>query len=144
MPIMLSRNLNVRRGLCNGTRAVVLSALPNLLRVRIMSGALKGQMAFLPRITIKHEEDDRLSLTFSRKQFPVQLAFASTINKSQGQTLRRASIYLAKPVFSHGQLYVAVSRVGDPAQLQIYAPGGRNPNDGHVYTANVVWREVLI
>ena len=34
-----------------------------------------------------------------------------TINKALGQTLDRVGIYLPQPVFGHGQLYVARSRV---------------------------------
>ena len=48
-----------------------------------------------------------------------------TINKAQGQTLRRVGVYLEHAAFSHGQLYVAASRVGDPRALQFFVPGGR-------------------
>jgi len=49
---------------------------------------------------------------FKRLQFPVRLAFAMTTNKSQGQSLSVCGINLENPYFSHGQLYVACSRVG--------------------------------
>jgi len=44
-------------------------------------------------------------------QFPVRLAWAITIHKSQGLTFDRAVIDLARGTFSHGQLYVALSRL---------------------------------
>jgi ATP-dependent DNA helicase PIF1 len=42
-----------------------------------------------------------------------------TINKSQGQTFQEIAIYLPAPVFAYGQLYVALSRVGDPRNITI-------------------------
>ena len=59
---------------------------------------------------------------FQRTQFPLQLAFAMTINKAQGQTLKHVGLCLTEPVFTHGQLYVAVSRITDGANLRIIVP----------------------
>jgi ATP-dependent exoDNAse (exonuclease V) alpha subunit len=60
------------------------------------------------------------------------------INKSQGQTLNNIGVYLLSPVFSHGQLYVAISRVTSSVNIKIFS--GQGP-DG--YMRNVVYREVL-
>jgi ATP-dependent exoDNAse (exonuclease V) alpha subunit len=43
-------------------------------------------------------------------QFPVRLAFAVTIHKSQGKTFERAIIDVGRGTFAHGQMYVALSR----------------------------------
>lgn len=65
---------------------------------------------------------------FKRLQFPVRLAFAVTINKAQGQSLTVAGVDPTEPCFSHGQLYVALSRVGTPSGLFVYAPDRRTKN----------------
>jgi len=66
------------------------------------------------------------------------MAFAMTINKSQGQTLNNVGVYLPFPVFYHGQLYVAISRVTSSANIKIFS--GQGPDE---YMWNVVYREVL-
>ena len=64
-----------------------------------------------------------------------------TINKSQGQSLSNAGLLLSKSVFTHGQLYVALSRVKSISGLKIYAPDA--DVDGVTCTKNVVYREVF-
>ncbi len=65
---------------------------------------------------------------FKRLQFPVRLAFAMSINKAQGQSLKVAGISLETPCFSHGQLYVACSRVGAGQNLFVFVPDGKTRN----------------
>ncbi|GFS97862.1 ATP-dependent DNA helicase [Trichonephila clavipes] len=61
------------------------------------------------------------TIPFKRLQFPIRLAFAMSINKSQGQTMSICGLDLENPCFSHGQLYVACSRVGKPSNLFVLA-----------------------
>ena len=64
-----------------------------------------------------------------------------TINKSQGQTLKYVGLYLVRPVFSHGQFYVAISRVTIPLGLHIKCEKETHPIVG--MTKNVVYHEVF-
>ncbi|UYV69336.1 hypothetical protein LAZ67_6003266 [Cordylochernes scorpioides] len=92
--IMLLRNLNTKRGLCNGTRLVVTKLLPNLIIAKVRTGTAVDQSVFIPRVYLAPIHSD-IPFILRRGQFPVKLAFAMTINKSQGQTLKwLASIYL--------------------------------------------------
>ena len=82
-------------------------------------------------------------MSLIRRQFPVTLSFAMTINKSQGQTFRKNGLYLPRPVFGHGQLYVAFSRVGDQRNIVVLVVDGRREGLEGVYTKNVVYRQVF-
>ena len=138
--VMLLRNLNQSIGLCNGTRLLVTETGQRLLHCMMLTGTNIGETVFIPR-TALNATNVKWPFTLQRRQFPVRVCYAMTINKSQGQTLSRVGLYLKKPVFTHGQLYVAISRATSRSGLRILIEN----DDGTCgsQTRNVVYREVL-
>ena len=65
-----------------------------------------------------------MGFTLTRHQFPIRPAFAITIHRAQGQTFDFVGVDLIRDVFSHGQLYVALSSVRSETCLKILT--GRN------------------
>ena len=141
-PIILLRNLCPAQGLCNGTRMVVVRMSRRVLEVRLIGGEHHGEHAFIPRITLSPTEGQTgFAFALKRCQFPVNLAFALTINKAQGQSVKKVGIDLRIPVFSHGQLYVALSRATGSQNISVLLP---DVNKDNRRTCNVVYPEVLV
>jgi hypothetical protein len=136
-PLMLLRNIDPTNGLCNGTRMILLEVRPMVLKCRILGGKHAGKVVFIPRITIDPSEE--MPVNLYRRQFPVRLAFVMTINKSQGQSIINVGIDLRSPVFSHGQLYVALSRCTSSNRIKVVFPEDSNTTN----TSNIVYKEVL-
>ncbi|BAF14156.1 Os04g0206200, partial [Oryza sativa Japonica Group] len=141
--VILLRNLDPHNGLCNGTRLMIRAFQNYSISAEIVSGAHAGKRVFIPRIPLYPSEDLSLPFKFKRKQFSIRLSFAMTINKAQGQTIPNVAIYLPEPVFSHGQLYVALSRGVSRGTTRILAKPRIDIDPTGKSTKNIVYRDVL-
>ncbi|CAB5185425.1 unnamed protein product [Rhizophagus irregularis] len=142
-PIILLRNLNPSDDLCNGTRLICCSFQKHAIEAEIITGKHTGLYTFISRITLS-PSNTNFPFTLKRRQFSVQLAFAMTINKSQGQSLNWVGLYLPTPVFSHGQLYVTCSRIILRKNLKILIIKQLGDNANLInYTYNVVYPEIF-
>ncbi|KAI3720120.1 hypothetical protein L6452_21030 [Arctium lappa] len=140
VPVMLLRNIDQKSRLCNGTRLRVLSLGNRVIEAEIISRSNIGSRTFIPRMSLT-PTNKRIPFKFQRKQFPISVCFAMTINKSQRQSLSKVGLFLRQPVFTHGQLYVALFRVKIRQGLKILIID----NDGIISnrTKNVVYKEVF-
>ncbi|KAF7120259.1 hypothetical protein RHSIM_Rhsim13G0061500 [Rhododendron simsii] len=132
------RNIAPKAGLCNGTRLMVVRCASRIIEALILSGEKFGNLAFIPRITLTPSSSE-FPFRMTRRQFPIRLAYALTINKSQGQSVKFVGVDLRTPVFSHGQLYVVLSRCTSFDLVSVLLP-----KDELDSTANIVYPEVLL
>jgi len=136
--IMRLRNLRPSEGLCNGTRMRVLGIQRTYLQVAIMGGKFNGKICLVPGIKLTTTEDD-LPFILQRTQLPVGLCFAMMVNKSEGQTLENVGVDIGSPAFTHGQLYVALSRLTSLDGLTLL-PSENTLN----HTDNIIYPEVRL
>jgi ATP-dependent DNA helicase PIF1 len=98
-PVILLHNLNPLR-LYNGRRLVIKKLMKNVIEAIILNGKFRSENILLPRIPIIPTD---APIQFKRLQFSIRLAFAMTINKSEGQTMSVCGLDLSTSCFSYGQ-----------------------------------------
>ncbi|XP_062209761.1 uncharacterized protein LOC133911510 [Phragmites australis] len=140
VPVVLLHNIDQSIGLCNGTRLLIVRLGDHIIEAKIITGYHIGHQVCIPRIVV-HGSSPKWPFTLARRQFPIKICYALTINKYQGQTLQKAGVYLKSPVFSHGQLYVAISRVRSQEGLIILIEN--DDGTAGTTTKNIVYRKIL-
>jgi hypothetical protein len=138
----LLRNFSVDRGLVKNVRVVVTHAGNRLITVRLLRGIagavsrIDDEDILIPRINFPTTLPS--GHTLSRRQFPLAPAYATTFNSCQGLTLDILGVDLTRPVFSHGQLYTALSRIRHRTHAKVRLRPGEN------MTSNVTYQEILV
>ena len=89
--VMLLKNIDVNSGLCNGTTMKVISIITKIMNVQITNGSHIRDYALIPSIEWSRS-DSLLSFKLSKRQFPIKLCFAMTINKAQGQSINNLGV----------------------------------------------------
>lgn len=136
--VMRLRNLDPQNGHVNGARYVIENMTGSLLYLRVAVGSHEGTRLCLPRMPCGPGDDNFPVPGFTRTQFPIRTCFALTANKSQGQSFGgRIGLDLRDMCFSHGQLYVALSRTTHPSNVTVLTTQADSK------TKNVVYPEVL-
>ena len=143
----IARNLSMECGLVKNARVIIQELNRYSIRVGILpicpaitSTSLNTIQSY-PLSRINFDFNPQCSnWTVRRRQFPLCLAYATTFNSCQGLTLDRAVIDLRQPVFAHGQLYTALTRIRNRQQGRVLFM----PENATRQTINVVSRELLL
>jgi len=143
--IVLLRNLDIKRGHCNGTRYIVLDVTKRIITAKCLTKQNENEILLIPRVPT-YTKDDEFPFIMKRLQFPVKVAFAITVNRAQGQSFAKCGILLPHSIWTHGQLYVALSRCSIKENIYIYADQTEFQHlhlpPGY-YTRNVVYTELF-
>lgn len=100
--VILLNNLNVKKGLCNGSIGTF-----KRLKGDLLICEFNGIEEMIPKA--KFEVHEKSKLIFEREQYPLALGWAVSIHKSQGMSLDSVAIDFSR-IFAPHQAYVALSR----------------------------------
>jgi hypothetical protein len=115
MPVMCMKNLDVPNGICNGSIMIVEKLDPDIVWCRINTRYGQRLHPFAPTKFVYK----RGGFRFTRTQLPLRVAFCATINRAQGGTYDKVGYYAMHPIWAHGQLYTAITRVTSAVGLAI-------------------------
>lgn len=126
--IMFTKNDGKKRWV-NGTLGRVVKLSDDFIEVEVADGSSKDTHDVRQTTweTFKYEFDEKEGrikpiVTGTFRQFPVMLAWAVTIHKSQGKTLEKVRVDLGTGAFDNGQVYVALSRCRSLKDIHLVRP----------------------
>ena len=147
--VILLKNLDMKKRHVNGTKYIVRKIYQYRLLLEKVSNDEDDVDRFLelPRIPMK-PSNPVPGLELKRLQFPIKVAFGMTFNRAQGQSTKKCGIVLPQGVWTHGQIYVAFSRCGNPNNIFVWAEQSHysdhiHAEKGKKYMNNIVFDEVL-
>jgi energy-coupling factor transporter ATP-binding protein EcfA2 len=139
---ILLRHVNKDTGYTNNRRVRIICIHPKRIVVRRLDATDASTDESLPRYRFKCHLGYN-SFTMMRSQFPLRLAYSLTFNKAQGQEFKRIILDLRRPAFSHGHLYVALSRIRSRSNIRLFAAEENLTDNNEVLTDNVVYKKIL-
>jgi ATP-dependent DNA helicase PIF1 len=101
--VMLTKNIDVLAGLCNGNTGIILDIINNALQIKFDNNTVH-------LITLQEFKLELDNCYCVAVQYPVILCFGSTITKCQGLSLKEAILDLSNCFCDH-QVYSALSRL---------------------------------
>ena len=114
--VMFVKNDSIERQFVNGSIGTVVDLGPEKVAVSLQENgkSMRIDVSPLEWELTRYKPDTTGGITTetigSFRQYPLKLAWAITIHKSQGKTFDRCIVDLGGGAFEHGQLYVALSR----------------------------------
>ena len=134
----IERNLLLNEKLAHNSK-VVLKFSGKYIEVRSL---LSGRIFAIPRISFP-AAIPKTTIKMIRRQYPLRPAYGGTVHKIQGMTLKKQVLYLDQDTFTHGQLYVGLSRARHSSDLLILVADSRRISNEGVRVRNVVFPELL-
>ena len=144
---MVMRNLNKREGIAKNTRVKIVHISLYIIRVCTLHPT-NPKYYNIPRIRFTVTLPYGRSIKMERRQFPLRLAYSMTYNKSQGQEFDKVCVDIRKHPFTHGHLYVALSRIRIASNLRLFTNPQSNSNTDEFpeppIVTNVVYKQLSI
>jgi len=122
----------------NGTIAQIAEIYDDCVHVRINGVSFEVGMATWSKIEYRYDKEKNTiyeEVVGTFMQYPIKLAWAITIHKSQGKTFDKVIIDMGRGAFAHGQVYVALSRCRCLSDITLKRPIRRHDIifDQHIY-----------